>query len=90
MTVFVDEIRQWPTTIRCFKDGSCHMFADSLDELHAFAKVLGLKRGWFQDERHPHYDLTPVRRAKAVAHGATEISTREWLTRRLRTMPRRL
>ena len=81
MTVYIDELRQWPTSIRCFKAGSCHMFADSIDELHAFAKQIGLKRGWFQDERHPHYDLTPARRERALALGATETTTREFLSR---------
>ncbi len=82
--IFVDEIRIWPTAIRCFKGGSCHLFTDgTLDELHAFAKRLGLKRGWFQDHRIAHhYDLTPARRAKAVLLGATETTTREWLRRR--------
>jgi len=42
-----------------------HLASDeSLDELHAFAKSVGLKREWFQDHpRHPHYDVwgTPAR-----------------------------
>lgn len=34
MTVYVDQIQNWPTTIACFRGGSCHLTADSLDELH--------------------------------------------------------
>ena len=80
MTVYVDQIQNWPTSIRCFKAGSCHMSADTLEELHAFARRLGLKRSWFQEHRLlPHYDLTPARRAKAVELGATETTTRQRL-----------
>jgi hypothetical protein len=50
------------------------MFADSLDDLHAFAKRLGLKREWFQAKpRFPHYDLTPSKRPQAVRLGAVEV-----------------
>ena len=34
----VDEVRRWPTKIRRFQKGSCHLTADTLDELHALAK----------------------------------------------------
>lgn len=51
----------------------CHMVADSLDELHAFAKGLGLKRDWFQQAAtYPHYDVTTSMREKALRMGATE------------------
>lgn len=75
--VYVDQIQNWPTAIRCFKGGSCHMIADTVEELHAFARRLGLRRGWFQATSWPHYDLTPARRAKAVTLGAVEKTSRE-------------
>ncbi len=54
---------------------ACHMWADSIPELHRFAKRLGLKRGWFQvHPRFPHYDLTAAKRAQAIALGAQEAS----------------
>lgn len=87
MTVRVDELRVWPTRIRCFKGGSCHLSADTLDELHAFAALLGLRREWFQ--KHPrmdHYDLTPSKRALAVALGAVEVSARAQADARLAAM----
>lgn len=77
MTVYVDEVRVWPTTIPCFKKGSCHMTADTLEELHAFARRLGLQRGWFQARSSPHYDLTPARRARALEAGAVFKPARE-------------
>ncbi len=49
----------------------CHLVADSLDELHAFAEELGLKRAWFQDRAsYPHYDVTMAVRLRALRLGA--------------------
>lgn len=52
----------------------CHMTADSLDELHAFAESIGVKRCWFERSRRgvPHYDLNPEARRRAVEAGAIE------------------
>lgn len=59
----------------------CHMIADSVDELHAMADRLGLKRAWFQDHpRHPHYDLIPTKRAAAIKMGAMALSRRAMAT----------
>jgi hypothetical protein len=44
-----------------YTDG-VHLVADTLKELHSFARSLGFKREWFQDHHsHPHYDLTTKR-----------------------------
>lgn len=52
----------------------CHMLADELEELHAMATKLGLKRSWFQNSASaPHYDLAPSKRALAIQLGAQEI-----------------
>jgi hypothetical protein len=49
----------------------CHLVADSLDELHRFAKSLGLKRAWFQAHASlPHYDVTVEIRIVALRRGA--------------------
>ena len=78
MTVRVDEVRIWPTTIACFRGGSAHLTADTLEELHAFAARLGLRRSWFQAHPiAPHYDLTPGRQAVALKLGARIVSARE-------------
>lgn len=79
MTVYVDEQQVWPNAWGPFKAGSCHLAADTLDELHAFAARLGMKRSWFQPGRgrHPHYDLVRSRRDLAVALGAKEVTGRE-------------
>ncbi|MEJ7730498.1 MAG: DUF4031 domain-containing protein [Polyangiaceae bacterium] len=80
MTIMVDELQVWPhAQHRCFKAGSCHLTTDGdLEELHAFAARIGMRRAWFQDHpTAPHYDLTPAKRAAAVAAGAVEVSGRE-------------
>jgi len=56
-----------------------HMVSDESEEdLHDFAKRLGLKREWYQDERLPHYDVTTNRlREKAQNMGAALVSSKE-------------
>lgn len=62
---------------------SCHLFADTLAELHAFAGQLALKPRWFQDRPgFPHYDLTAGKRARALTLGAVEIRIREFIAAR--------
>lgn len=66
MTVYVDDSRllwrgrSW-----------CHLVADSVSELHAFAAQLGLRREWFQyRSMYPHYDVTVSVQRRALALGA--------------------
>jgi hypothetical protein len=56
-----------------------HLFADDLNELHAFAARIGLKRSWFQVGRSmrgpfAHYDLTPGKYRRALAAGAVQLT----------------
>ena len=90
MTVYVDDLVEWGWVLRGRKVASCHMFTDSLDlqELHAMAQAIGMKRAWFQDKAAaPHYDLSASRREKAVTLGATPLNRREsvavWRARRV-------
>lgn len=47
------------------------MVADDTNELHEFAKKLGLKRSWYQTSAsYPHYDITTTNRSKALLLGA--------------------
>ncbi|MFO0801448.1 MAG: DUF4031 domain-containing protein [Gemmataceae bacterium] len=73
--VYVDRLRDWGWRL----GPSCHLAADTLEELHAFAARLGLKRAWFQAGRRPHYDLTAKRREAAVKAGAVEVGDRAFL-----------
>ena len=78
MAILVDELREYPDVALPFTSW-CHMTTDGeLDELHAFAARLGLRRAWFQRD---HYDLPPHGRAAAVALGAEEVPTTELLLR---------
>jgi len=86
MPVYVDPLHSviGKSAPLCFKKAgkACHLFADTLEELHSFAERLGMKRAWFQN--HPvvqHYDLVPTRRMYAVCLGAIELSTKETATK---------
>ena len=68
MAVYVDQAiwarhgRKW-----------CHLVADDIDELHRFARTLGLHRSSYQGPpktARPHYDLTSYERRCAIAYGA--------------------
>lgn len=70
MTVFVDEsIFPFRGTLYC------HVWADTVAELHAAAAKVGLRREWFQEPPKAswhHYDCAPRIRADLVARGAVE------------------
>lgn len=81
MTVYVDELRKYPyAKIAFFRQGACHMTADSHEELVAFAVGMGLKASWIQKEGTllEHFDLTSSRRTVALARGAVFRPAREW------------
>lgn len=77
MAIYVDDLIKWPKYIVQGKKRSktpvwCRMIsANGPEELHAFARKIGLDRNWF-DEGPPmdHYALTPVRRGMAIQEGA--------------------
>jgi len=88
MTVYVDGLftatpqGDTPLAQQARRNGNrwCHLTADTLDELHAMADKIGLRRAWFQSSHllhHCHYDLVPSKRALAVRHGAVEVNSRE-------------
>src|SRR5260370_36209931 len=55
------------------------LFADTEEELRAFAAKIGLKAEWIQDPggRHAHFDVTTGKRQQAIASGATAVTWRE-------------
>jgi hypothetical protein len=56
----------------------CHLFCDGpTAQLHEFAARMGLRLAWFQDKVHPHYDVTPTVRERAIRNGAQPIVWRE-------------
>lgn len=79
MTVYVDQLRSYDNVqgeAARYGRRWCHLTADSLEELHAMADRIGLKRAWFQPAHRLHqchYDLVPAKRAAAVRAGAVEV-----------------
>lgn len=73
MTVYIDDMYLYPMgQFRGMK--MSHMIADSEDELHAFAKQIGLKRRWYQGD---HYDISKTKRILAIKAGAVEIPMKQ-------------
>ncbi len=61
-----------------------HLVSDtSLEELHEFAKKMGLQKFWFQEGKgkHPHYDIWGTMRMKAIKLGATLVSSKDIIKR---------
>lgn len=87
MSVYVDDaFDQLPVPAKW--SGGGHLQADSLDELHAFAVSIGLRREWFQTRPGrpdcDHYDLTASKRTLAIERGAIAEVAEEGVTRRRR------
>ena len=85
MAVYVDESK-YPFRGQFY----CHMWADTLDELHVMADRIGLQRSWFQTKnaRFPHYDLAPSKRAAALRHGAVVVADIRMVVRHMQTIER--
>lgn len=59
-----------------------HMVADSLEELHEFSTLIGVKRHFFHNSKAaPHYDITSEQHVIAIENGALLVSSREVLTK---------
>ena len=85
MTVYIDKPTTYPKEAiapKALYYGRVwsHLWADSLDELHAFARRIGLKRDWFQNRPNfPHYDVTPAKFQIALTAGAQYTDLQTWL-----------
>ncbi len=80
MSVYVDELRIWGER----PVQTCHLTADAVDELQAFAEHIGLpRRAWHSGSKIPHYDVNAQWRARALEAGALFVSAREQARRRL-------
>lgn len=75
MAVYVDPLINYGWKL----GPSCHMTADTIEELNALAVKIGLKKEWLQIGKGsmPHYDLVASKRKLAVKHGAIEINLKE-------------
>lgn len=54
-----------------------HMVADSKQELHQFAALIGVKRHFYDGGKRPHYDITSEQHVVAIANGAVEVKSKE-------------
>lgn len=77
MVVYVDEIVDYGDTVKQLLGHAkwCHMTADTMDELHEMAELIGLKRSWFQNKDGVtwHYDIVPTKRVLAIRSGAVPV-----------------
>lgn len=75
MTVYVDIYPKW-LPVGPVWEGGGHLFGTDLEELHKFAKSLGLKREYYQgtEGKFPHYDLTQSKRSLALRKGAIRVA----------------
>ena len=86
MAVYVDKLVDYS-----WRHGpSCHLIADSVEELIAFAVEMGLRAEWFQPRSSPHFDLTAEGRRAAVQMGAIELNNRELVAKIRELRKRRL
>ena len=75
MAVYVDRLCDYG-----WRHGpSCHLIADSVEELIQFAVSIGLRPEWFQPKSSPHFDLTADGRRAAVLMGAIELDNRAFV-----------
>lgn len=68
MTVYVDDVRH-----RFGRMIMCHMWADTIEELHAMADLIGVARKWLQQPPKAswvHFDISLDRKVSALAAGA--------------------
>lgn len=79
MAVYVDNAFIQADVLSIYSSRWCHMTADTTEELKAFAKKIGLRASWIQNEgtNIEHFDLTEGKRRQAVKAGALEITWRE-------------
>jgi hypothetical protein len=77
VAVYVDGLRDYG-----WRHGpSCHLIADSIEELIDFAESIGMRREWFQAKSTPHFDLTAEGRQAAVSMGAIELTNRQLIAK---------
>ncbi len=74
MTVYIDNARHRYGDLML-----SHMVADTLEELHAMARSIGVAPVFFSERRHPHYDVCVAKRKLAIEKGAKEVTEREIL-----------
>lgn len=78
MAIYVDDLVPTGRSGRWqFREG-CHLFTDpgNLDDLHEFARSIGLRPNWLHDAIMPHYDIVESKRVYAISRGAIAVGRR--------------
>lgn len=71
----------------------CHLWTDGTDaQLVEFARKIGMRPEWLQRSRRGlvHFDLTPGRRAKAIAAGAVALERHDAVANQRRCLAARI
>ena len=79
MSVYVDPMAKCMRNRNWNYDQSCHMIADSVDELKEFSSTLGLNKDWYQPKSFPHFDLVSNKRNLAIKKGAVALELRPFI-----------
>lgn len=76
MTVYVDDMQRRARVANSRPANWSHLFADSSEELRAFADRLGLDGAWIQHagSHREHFDVTDTVRRAALHLGAQHIT----------------
>ena len=88
MSVYVDDMQMQATVGRVSGRWS-HLWADTEEELVAFADRLGLRRSWIQRGSLVHFDVVESKRQEAIRLGAIALD-REAATEQRRALRARL
>ncbi len=79
MAVYVDMMLNHGWKLRGRVIESCHLLADTKNELLEFAESkLELKPGWVQNGSLLHFDLTESKRTLAIKQGAVELDRKNF------------
>jgi hypothetical protein len=73
MTIYVDDMYRYPMG-QFGRMKMSHMIGDTPEELHKFARLLGLRRDWYQGD---HYDISMSVRERAIGLGAVAITLKQ-------------
>lgn len=82
MSVYIDN-----ANVRWRGKRWCHLYADTLPELEAFAREVGLRPSWLQNptgDGLPHYDVTGSMLDRCYLLGAVPVEPGDGTFRRLR------
>lgn len=82
MTVYVDNARH-----RYGRMLMCHMVADTDEELHHMADLIGVSRRWWQSPGKTsgsHYDICLEKRRTALHYGAQPVTLRQMAAMNMR------